>query len=138
MRGQNNAALLRIVSDDIARDQVVTTFTRLVADQNAIRIVHDGVPGNDRAHRANQVQSTATIPALVCFIRRLALACRTRPEGVRDGVVVLNVIVADRGVRSIQQQYSLIQGILDRESSYGHVVQAGIVQAVERPHLEDS
>src|ERR1700722_2640817 len=72
MRGQNDAAFQRVVPDDIVREQIVAAFGGLVANQDAVGIAGNIVPGHDRAPRANQVKCPPAVAVFIVLVHAAA------------------------------------------------------------------
>ena len=97
---------------------------------NAIGVAGEEVAGYDGAHRPNEVKTPAAVPTLIGFISRLAVAGRAGAENGADRVIVDDVIVANRGIRSIEDHHSFVQSVLHGEACNCYVVEPWMVETV--------
>ena len=108
MGGKDDAALQRVVRDDVVDEHVFVACCGLVADQDAIGIARHDVTGHHNVHRSHKVKSAAAISAFIGLKGGLAVASGA---GTKNGpflVIVHDPIVEDCGVRSADDQNPFI------------------------------
>lgn len=113
MRGQNNAALQRVVFDCVVSKEIV------------------------RMARSYQMNSAAAVSGFVVLVNSISGRARTprRLPGefhAGSGVVILDHIVTNLNAGSADHKNPLKVGVLHREILNGHILQAGMVETVHK------